>query len=476
MRTPDDNNNNNNNSSVSMAALPPPDMAGFLEKLGGKIMARNQTRYFELRGMKLYYWKAKPTGPSDAALGEVDLTDTTIKENPKEKFSFVISGPKLKKEYILCGANDQERAAWMERLRNPNKSGNQAAIKTTGQDDDDEDAGEARMFFSNKAGKKVSTEDFIVNRVIGKGSFGKVMEVTKKDTGEVFAMKEMSKEVIERENLLEHIFAEKSILQKIDHPFVVQLHFAFQTKDKLYLILDFLSGGELFFHLSKETKFDEWRAKFYTAEIGLALGHLHGLDIIYRDLKPENAVLDKTGHVCLTDFGLAKTNVQGAYAANTFCGTPEYLAPEFLMGSGHGKAVDWWSLGILLYEMLCGIPPFYSESVNEMYELILKKPLEFPDHVSAAARDLCAKLLDRNPETRMKDVKMFMAHPFFADINWEDLYARKIPAPFQPATDAGENFDPEFTSLNPRLSVASSAQQHVQIPGFTYQGKESDLQ
>jgi serine/threonine protein kinase len=349
-------------------------------------------------------------------------------------------------------------------------------VKTTGEDDDEDTPDNGRLYFSSKAGKKVSTDDFTIVRVIGKGSFGKVMEVRKKDTNEVFAMKEMSKEVIERENLLEHIFAEKSILQKIDHPFVVQLHYAFQTKDKLYLVLDFLSGGELFFHLSKEAKFDEWRAKFYTAEIGLALGHLHDLDIIYRDLKPENAVLDREGHVCLTDFGLAKTNVQGAYAASTFCGTPEYLAPEFLMGTGHGKAVDWWSLGILLYEMLCGIPPFYSESVNEMYDLILKKPLEFTEEVSAAARDLCTKLLDRNPETRLKDIKTFMAHPFFSDINWETLYKRKIPAPFKPDTDAVNNFDPEFTSLQPRLSVASNAQPHVQIAGFTFEGKQSDLQ
>lgn len=453
-------------------ALPAPDFAGFLEKVGGKFLARNQTRYFELRGMNLYYYKAKPA-PGESPQGVVEMADTKIVDNPKEKFSFMIVGPKLKKEYVLCASSDAEKKAWIERLENPNKS-NTTTVKTTGDDEDDE--GEARMFFS-KAGKKVSTDDFQIVRVIGKGSFGKVMEVRKKDTGETFAMKEMSKDVIERENLLEHIFAEKSILQKIDHPFIVQLHYAFQTKDKLYLILDFLSGGELFFHLSQETKFDEWRAKFYTAEIGLALGHLHKLDIIYRDLKPENAVLDRTGHVCITDFGLAKTGVQGAYAASTFCGTPEYLAPEFLMGCGHGKAVDWWSLGILLYEMLCGIPPFYSESVNEMYELILKKPLEFPDDVSPAARDLCTKLLDRNPETRMKDVNAFKAHPFFADVNWDDLYNRRIPAPFQPCADAAQNFDPEFTSLNPRLSVGPNAQaNHVQIPGFTYQGKEGDLQ
>lgn len=453
-----------------MAALPPPDHAGFLEKLNAKMFSRNHTRYFELRGTNLYYYAKKPAA-GEEPVGVIDLLDTRVADNSKEKHSIVISGPRLKKEYVLSASSEAEKKVWMEKLANPNASHTQGLNTTGGDDDETEES--AQMFFSSKAGKKVSTEDFVIVRVIGKGSFGKVMEVKKKDTDETFAMKEMSKEVIERENLLEHIFAEKSILQKIDHPFIVTLHYAFQTKDKLYLILDFLSGGELFFHLSQQAKFDQWRAKFYTAEIGLAVGHLHSLDIIYRDLKPENAVLDSQGHVCLTDFGLAKTNVQGAYAASTFCGTPEYLAPEFLMGTGHGKAVDWWSLGILLYEMLCGLPPFYSESVNEMYELILKKPLEFPEDVTADARDLCQKLLDRNPETRMKCVDAFKAHPFFHDVNWAELYARKIPAPFKPDTDASKNFDPEFTSLNARLSVASngSGQKHVQIPGFTYQGK-----
>jgi serine/threonine protein kinase len=465
-------------STPSMAALPPPDFAGTLEKYGGgKVFSRNQSRFFELRGTHLYYYKAKPAA-GDQPAGCVELVDTKIIDNPKEKFSFEIKGPKLKKDYVLYAASETEKKQWMERLMNP-KRGSGQLLATTGDDDDDNPTGTdnaGRMYFSNKAGKKVSAEDFEIVRVIGKGSFGKVMEVKKKDTNETFAMKEMSKEVIERENLLEHIFAEKSILQKIDHPFVVQLHYAFQTKDKLYLILDFLSGGELFFHLTRDQKFDEWRSKFYTAEIGLALGHLHDLDIISPYTTPKNAVLDRDGHVCLTDFGLAKTNVQGAYAASTFCGTPEYLAPEFLMGSGHGKAVDWWSLGILLYEMLCGLPPFYDESVNRMYELILTKALEFPDDVSPAARDLCAKLLDRNPETRLKDVKAFKAHPFFSGLNWDDVYHRRIKTPFKPDSNAESNFDPEFTSLHPRLSIASNPQNHTQIPGFTYQGKESDLQ
>lgn len=452
--------------------MPAPDHAGFLQKAGGKLIKQNQLRYFELRGTMLYYFKAKPTSANEDPLGSIDLTTVKCVDNPKERFSWTITGPNLHKAYTLLAPSEAEKQTWIKKLENPNRDNTQT-LKTKGEESDQED--DEKVVFQNSAGKKVTTADFDVLTVIGKGSFGKVLQVRKKDTGEIFAMKEMSKEVIERENLLEHTFAEKSILQKINHPFVVQLHYAFQTKDRLYLVLDFLSGGELFFHLSQVGRFDEWRAKFYVAEIGLAVGHLHSLDIIYRDLKPENAVLDKDGHVCLTDFGLAKTNVREANA-ETFCGTPEYLAPEFLLGGGHGKAVDWWSLGVLLYEMLCGLPPFYSENVNEMYELILKKPLEFEEGVSAEAQDLLRKLLDRNPEKRMQSIEEFKRHPFFHDINWDDLYKRKVPPPFKPDTNAVKNFDVEFTSLKPRLSTRESQAPHVNIAGFTYQGDASALQ
>jgi len=393
-------------------------------------------------------------------------------DNPAEKFCFTISGPALPKMYTLYAASDEDKKVWIAKLSNPNTANTSRLVSKGDSDDEAPPASAAAAALFGDGSKKISTDDFDVVRVVGKGSFGKVMQVKKKGTDEVFAMKEMSKEIIERENLLEHTFAEKSILQKINHPFIVKLHYAFQTKDKLYLVLDFLSGGELFYHLGQDHKFDEWRAKFYTAEIGLALGHLHSLDIIYRDLKPENAVLDKDGHVCLTDFGLAKTNVRGATSAKTFCGTPEYLAPEFLIGAGHGKAVDWWSLGVLLYEMLCGIPPFYCENVSEMYELILKKPLEFPADVSPAAQDLLRKLLDRNPQMRLQDVEKFKAHPFFADLKFADLMARKIKPPFVPDPSAC-NFDDEFTKMKvDKLGKDATGKAHTQIAGFTFDGRK----
>lgn len=179
--------------------------------------------------------------------------------------------------------------------------------------------------------------------------------------------------------------------------------------------------------------------------------------------------MDKDGNACLTDFGLAKTNVR-ENNATTFCGTPEYLAPEFLLASGHGKAVDWWSLGVLLYEMLFGLPPFYSENVDEMYELILRKPLEFPENATEETKDLLRKLLDRNPDTRLQNLDAFMAHPFFRGLNWDDLLQKKLPPPFKPdATTL--NFDPQFTALRPRFSM-TEGREGQNLAGFTYEGEK----
>lgn len=269
------------------------------------------------------------------------------------------------------------------------------------------------------------------------------MKVRKKDTKEIFAMKILAKDMLIKQNMVAYTKSEKNILQMVEHPFIVQLRYAFQTDSKLYLVLDFLSGGELFFHLSKEVKFSVDRARFYTAELVLAIGHLHSKDIIYRDLKPENVVLDSKGHVCLTDFGLAKKDITSSNQTHTFCGTPEYLAPEIIKGKGHGKPVDWWSLGILLYEMLVGLPPFYSENMNEMYELILKAPLKFPSFVPPDAQSLLRGLLERDETKRLgsgpSDAKEIMQHPFFASIDWEKLFKKEIDPPFVPESSKVNN-------------------------------------
>lgn len=197
--------------------------------------------------------------------------------------------------------------------------------------------------------KKVGLGQFALLKVVGKGSFGKVMQVRKKDTGRIYAMKVLQKANIVRRNQVEHTRTERNVLGKIVHPFVVGLNYAFQTADKLYFVLDYCAGGELFFHLGREGRFSEDRTRFYAAQITEALSFLHGHGIVYRDLKPENVLLDHKGNVRLTDFGLSKEGVHDVSSgAHSFCGTPEYLAPEVLNRTGHGRAVDWWSLGALM--------------------------------------------------------------------------------------------------------------------------------
>lgn len=328
----------------------------------------------------------------------------------------------------------------------------------------------------NATDKKVGIDDFETLKVLGKGGFGKVMQVAKKDTNRIYAMKVIRKEHVVERNEIDHTLAEKNVLATINHPYIINLKFAFQTEDKLYLVLDFINGGELFYHLQREKRFSEKRAKFYAAEIVLALEYLHELGIIYRDLKPENLLLDGMGHICMTDFGLCKTGLGVGDKTTTFCGSLEYLAPEILSNntSGYDKAVDWWSLGILLYEMMAGLPPFYSQDQNVMARQILEQKLTFPAEFGDPVKDLLTKLLQRDPSKRLANGKEIKAHAFFADVDWDALSQRKVDTPFKPLVSSPtdtSNFDAEFTSepavdsyVDSRLS--KSVQEN--FAGFTY--------
>ena len=231
--------------------------------------------------------------------------------------------------------------------------------------------------------RTISLEAFHIIKVVGKGSFGKVFLVRHKATRQLYAMKVLKKDHIIKKNQVEHTKTERSVLSYIHHPYIVGLNMAFQTTDRLFFILDYCAGGELFFHLGKVGRFPEDRAKLYAAEITLALEYIHKKGIIYRDLKPENVLLDNDGNVRLTDFGLSKEGVvDHSSGANSFCGTPEYIAPEVLLRQGHGRAVDWWSLGALLFEMICGLPPFYSKNRETMFQKIMTAELNFPSFMS----------------------------------------------------------------------------------------------
>ncbi|KAF2242942.1 serine/threonine protein kinase-like protein [Trematosphaeria pertusa] len=326
---------------------------------------------------------------------------------------------------------------------------------------------------------RLSIDDFDLLKVVGKGSFGKVMQVMKKDTHRIYALKTIRKAHIISRSEVAHTLAERSVLAQINNPFIVPLKFSFQSPEKLYLVLAFVNGGELFHHLQKEQRFDINRARFYAAELLCALECLHGFNVIYRDLKPENILLDYTGHIALCDFGLCKLDMKDEDRTNTFCGTPEYLAPELLTGAGYTKTVDWWTLGVLLYEMLTGLPPFYDENTNDMYRKILTEPLHFPgpEIVPPAARDLLTRLLDRNAEKRLgaKGAAEIKAHYFFHSIDWRKLLERKYEPSFKPSVvDAKDtaNFDREFTSEAPTDSYVDgpmlSQTMQQQFAGWSY--------
>ncbi|XP_072317016.1 serine/threonine-protein kinase Sgk2b [Eucyclogobius newberryi] len=298
----------------------------------------------------------------------------------------------------------------------------------------------------------IKPADFDYLKLIGKGSFGKVLLARHRTRGGYYAVKVLQKDLIVKRREQQHVMVERSVLLKgLEHPFLVGLHFSFQTPNALYFVLDYVNGGELFFHLQKERSFPEARSSFYAAEMALALGYLHSLSIVYRDLKPENILLDCEGHVMLTDFGLCKEGVAVGDITHTFCGTPEYLAPEVLQGQPYSPAVDWWSLGSVLFEMLFSLPPFYSQNKADMFENILHAPLKVPSGASEAACSLLEGLLDRDVTTRLggsADMDELQKHPFFASIDWDDLLAKKIKPPFIPNVCGPFDIsyiDPEFT-------------------------------
>lgn len=324
----------------------------------------------------------------------------------------------------------------------------------------------------------LSIEDFDLLKVIGKGSFGKVMQVMKKDTKQIYALKSLRKHHIVSRMEVTHTMAERTVLARINNPFVVPLKFSFQSPEKLYLVLAFINGGELFYHLQKSGKFSMDRSRFYTAELLAALDSLHELNVIYRDLKPENILIDYQGHIALCDFGLCKLNMTNEDKTNTFCGTPEYLAPELLLNQGYTRSVDWWTLGTLLYEMLTGLPPFFDSDVPTMYKKILQNPLKFPPFLEGTdAQDLLIKLLQKDPAKRLDDAQRIKNHAFFKDIDWKKLLDKGYQPPFKPTVNGfldTSNFDQDFTNERPQDSVVDdflSESVQKQFGGWTYNGE-----
>lgn len=341
----------------------------------------------------------------------------------------------------------------------------------------------------NNVMRKMSADDFEPIKCLGKGSYGTVLLVRQLSTGRLFAQKTFKKASITvHKKLIEQTKTERNILESVNrHPFIVNFYYAFQDHEKLYLILEYAQGGELFHHLEAERMFSEDVAAFYMAEMVLALDHLHrSVGVIYRDLKPENCLLDHEGHLLLTDFGLSKVTLDDESPCRSILGTPEYMAPEVIEGKEYGAAVDWWSLGALGFDLLTGSPPFTGNNNAKIQEKILKQKLALPFYLSADAKDLLTRLLRKDPKKRLgynmaKDMQTIRNHRFFRKINWKKLQARELEPPIQPLItdpELAENFNQEFTDLplSPVLtkSFFSEAQSNP-FGGFSFVASQSLL-
>ncbi|XP_064263575.1 ribosomal protein S6 kinase alpha-3 isoform X3 [Passer domesticus] len=371
------------------------------------------------------------------------------------------------------------------------KNGQQIVDEPMGEDDINQQTEEGSIkeiaitHHVKEGHEKADPSQFELLKVLGQGSFGKVFLVKKisgSDARQLYAMKVLKKATLKVRDRV-RTKMERDILVEVNHPFIVKLHYAFQTEGKLYLILDFLRGGDLFTRLSKEVMFTEDDVKFYLAELALALDHLHSLGIIYRDLKPENILLDEEGHIKLTDFGLSKESIDHEKKAYSFCGTVEYMAPEVVNRRGHTQSADWWSFGVLMFEMLTGTLPFQGKDRKETMTMILKAKLGMPQFLSLEAQSLLRMLFKRNPANRLgagpDGVEEIKRHAFFSKIDWNKLYRREIHPPFKPATGRPEDtfyFDPEFTAKTPKDSpgIPPSANAHQLFRGFSFVAIASD--
>lgn len=425
-----------------------PAHVGWATKCGGFIKTWRR-RWFVLTPKYINYYKA-PGGRLKGRIPLDKVTEVSPYPDCPKKCAFKVVVPSVRTYQVSCDS-DQEMREWVREI-NKIMSGSNEVVKI---------------------------EDFDILKVLGKGTYGKVQLVRNKKNNQIYAMKSISKRLLAEYDLVERTLTERDVLLKANHPFIVSAKYCFQTETKIFLVLDYVAGGELFARLREEHKFSQDRAKFYIGELLLAIGYLHSIGVVHRDLKPENILFDKDGYIKLTDFGLVKEKMTKQSKTSTFCGTPEYLAPEIIEGNDYGMAVDWWALGTLAYEMLYGYPPFYDTNTNQMYRYILRDDVTFPAEATPEAKDLLTKLLDKNPETRLGsgpgDMEEIKCHPFFASLNWKALLQKSIPMEWKPQiksiTDVSQ-FDRQFTCEAPKLTyedpslVGAGTQQQLQ--GFTY--------
>ncbi|KAK2175595.1 hypothetical protein NP493_720g01025 [Ridgeia piscesae] len=363
----------------------------------------------------------------------------------------------------------------------------EASTKANGNEMSD---GADKLQLSSSENAAITLEDFELVRVIGRGSYAKVFVVEQRRTKRLYAMKVIKKELVNDDEDIDWVQTEKHVFEVAsNHPFLVGLHSCFQTPSRLFFVIEFVNGGDLMFHMQRQRRLPEEHARFYAAEICLALHFLHEKGIIYRDLKLDNVLLDSEGHVKLTDYGMCKEGLQRGDTTSTFCGTPNYIAPEMLRGEEYDSSVDWWALGVLMFEMLAGRSPFDivgqtdnpdQNTEDYLFQVILEKPIRIPRSLSVKAASVLKGFLNKSPEERLgchpeTGFTDIQSHPFFRIIDWELLYGRQINPPYKPEvrseTDL-EHFDPQFTNepvvLTPDDQKVIDKIDQSEFEGFEY--------
>nr|XP_048719866.1 protein kinase C iota type isoform X3 [Caretta caretta] len=317
---------------------------------------------------------------------------------------------------------------------------------------------------SGKPSSSLGLQDFDLLRVIGRGSYAKVLLVRLKKTERIYAMKVVKKELVNDDEDIDWVQTEKHVFEQAsNHPFLVGLHSCFQTESRLFFVIEYVNGGDLMFHMQRQRKLPEEHARFYSAEISLALNYLHERGIIYRDLKLDNVLLDSEGHIKLTDYGMCKEGLRPGDTTSTFCGTPNYIAPEILRGEDYGFSVDWWALGVLMFEMMAGRSPFdivgSSDNPDQntedyLFQVILEKQIRIPRSLSVKAASVLKSFLNKDPKERLgchpqTGFADIQGHPFFRNVDWDLMEQKQVVPPFKPNISGEfglDNFDSQFTN------------------------------
>ncbi|KAK6489318.1 protein kinase C epsilon type isoform X1 [Huso huso] len=378
--------------------------------------------------------------------------------------------------------NNIRKALSFDNRGEENKTAASGSTDSQGRGRESRENGELRTLQT----KRMNLEDFIFIKVLGKGSFGKVMLAELKGTDEVYAVKVLKKDVILQDDDVDCTMTEKRILALARrHPYLTQLFCCFQTKDRLFFVMEYVNGGDLMFQIQRSRKFDEARSRFYAAEVTSALMFLHQHGVIYRDLKLDNILLDAEGHCKLADFGMCKEGILNGVTTTTFCGTPDYIAPEILQELEYGPSVDWWALGVLMYEMMAGQPPFEADNEDDLFESILHDDVLYPVWLSKEAVSILKAFMTKSPNKRLGCVvsqggeESIKQHPFFKEIDWVMLEQRKTKPPFKPRIKTKRdvnNFDQDFTREEPVLTLVEDAIikqiNQDEFKGFSYFGEE----